>query len=154
LINKIEKLEKTVIYSKQIGKGKNIEWGLIIVSYLSEFEKIEKICREHITEFNLDDLKSTPKKCIIELKNELNNIEKEKKQIKSDLNIYSKNELSNLYVLHEQIKLERIRKEISNNFSKTNYTYIIDGWILEKNVNELENTVSKISEDNISSNSY
>ncbi|MCJ2513514.1 MAG: V-type ATP synthase subunit I [Candidatus Thermoplasmatota archaeon] len=149
LINKIEKLEKTVIYSKQLGKGKNIEWGLIIVSYLSEFDKIEKICREHITEFNLDGLNSTPKKCIIELKNELNNIENEKKQIKSDLNIYSKNQLSNLYVLHEQIKLERIRKEISNNFSKTNYTYIIDGWVLEKNVNELENTVSNISENNI-----
>jgi len=149
LTNKIKKLEKTVIYSKQIGKGKNIEWGIIIVSHISEIDEIDKICREHLTEFNLNGLNSTPKKCIEKLKIELIKIKKDKKQIISDLKLYSKNQLSNLLVIHEQIKLERIRKEISKNFAKTNYTYILNGWVLEKNVNEVYNKVTNISKNNI-----
>ena len=149
LANKINKLEKTTIYSKQFWKGKNIEWGVIIVSHISEIEKIEKICREYLTEFNLNGLNSTPKNCIKKLNTQLIEIKKDKKQIISDLKLYSKKQLSNLLVLHEQIKLERIRKEISKKFAKTNYTYILEGWALEENANELNKKVTNISKNNI-----
>jgi V/A-type H+-transporting ATPase subunit I len=148
LTNKIIKLDKTTIFSKQFGKGKNIEWGVIIVTYKSEIENIEKICREHITEFFIDNVTLTPKEFFKELKNELNVLIKNKEKIVSDLKIYSKNELSNLMVLHEQIKIERIRREISSNFVKTNSTYIINGWILDKNKDELRDEVTKISNNN------
>jgi V/A-type H+-transporting ATPase subunit I len=149
LENKINKIEKAVIYSKQIGKGKDIEWGVIIVSYISEIEKIEKICREHITELIIDGLKDAPKQCIKDLNNRLKEINKSKNQIISNLKKYSNYQLSNLLVLYEQIKIERIRNEISKNFAKTDCTYLINGWVMEKNVEKLKNIISKISENHI-----
>ena len=149
LVNKINKLDKTAIYSNQIGKGKNIEWGVLIVSYISESEKVEKICREHISELNIDGLQKTPKQCITDLNKQLIEINKDKNEIIKNLKIYSKNQLSNLLVLHEQIKIERIRNEISKNFAKTESTYLINGWVLEKNEKKLKNIISEISENHI-----
>ncbi len=149
LMNKINQIDKSVIYSKQFGKGKNIEWGVIIASHISEIENIEKICRENITEFFVEDLTNTPKESINDLKDIHKKIIKEKKELLSKLETYSKNQLSNLLVLHEQIKIERIRKEISGNFIKTDSTYVINGWVLEKNKDLLKNEITKISNENI-----
>ena len=40
LKNKIRGIDKTAIYSKQYGKGKDKEWAVVIVAYISEREKI------------------------------------------------------------------------------------------------------------------
>lgn len=149
LLNEINKLEKTIAYSNQIGKGKNIEWSVVIVSYKSEIEQIEKICREHITELNIEGLHKTPKECIKDLNNKLKVINKDKKQLVSNLKAYSEKQLSNLLVLREQIKIERLRNEVSKNFGKTESTYLINGWVLEKNVKKLKNTLLEISENHI-----
>ena len=149
LLNQINKIEKTSIYSKQIGQGKNIEWGIIIVSHISEIDKIEKVSREYLIELNLDGLNNTPKECIDNLNVTLTKIKKEKKNLILNLKKYSEKQLSNLLVLREQIKIERIRNDISKNFGKTETTFLINGWVLEKNVNKLKDSLSKISDNHI-----
>ena len=61
----------------------------------------------------------------------------------------AKKQLQELLALREQIKLERIRKEISKNFIRTNSTYLIEGWVLEKNENDLQKLVLDVTKDHI-----
>jgi len=141
----IDQLDDVVLYSRQFGSGKKQEWVVVIVSHISEKEKIEKICRDNITEFDFGDLSGYPKDILTSLKNEEKNIEKEKKQTISHLRVFAEEQLSDLLALREEIKFERVRKEISKNFAKTDSTYVINGWILEKNENKVENAISDVS---------
>jgi len=141
----IDQLDDVVLYSRQFGSGKKQEWVVVIVSHISEKEKIEKICRDNITDFDFGDLSGYPKDILTSLKNEEKNIEKEKKQTISHLRVFAEEQLSDLLALREEIKFERVRKEISKNFAKTDSTYVINGWILEKNENKVENAISDVS---------
>ena len=145
----IDKLDNATIYSKQFNSGKNREWAILIVTHISEREKIEKICRDKITEFDLGDLSGSPKDVLKSLKNEKKNMDKEKKQTVSHLRVYAEEQLSDLLALREEITLERMRKEISKNFAKTDSTYILKGWVLEKNENKLVTTISGVSKDHV-----
>ena len=145
----IDKLVNVTLYSKQVNSGKNREWVVLIATHISEREKIEKICRDKITEFDLGNLSGRPKDVLKSLKKEKKNIDKEKKQTVYNLCIFAEEQLSDLLALREEIKLERVRKEISKNFAKTDSTYVINGWILEKNENKLEDAISVVSKDHV-----
>jgi V/A-type H+-transporting ATPase subunit I len=133
VITKIKDIENAGIISKQFVKGKEKEYAVLIFAYISEKEKIEKIFRQHITELDFDGI-SGPSKNVLNLyKKEIDEMEKEKKHINKELKKYAKSQLNDLLATREVIQLEGIRKDVSKNFSKTNNTYIIKGWILEKN---------------------
>ncbi len=133
LQSEIEKIDRTTLYSKQFGSGKKIEWAIIVAIHILDKEKVEKICREQLIEFDLKELSGHPKDILKSLKKEIADIKKEKKQIITHLRKYAEKELHELRTLKEEIQLERIRREISKNFAKTNTTYLINGWIIEKN---------------------
>ena len=145
----IKGFEKTVFYSKKFGSKKDIEWAIIIAAHYSEKEKIEKICKDHIVEFSFEKFNGIPKDIIKTLESKKKEILSEKKEIIKKLKNYSKKQLDNLLALREQINLERVRKEVSKNFAKTNTTYVINGWILEKDESKLKESLQKITNDNI-----
>jgi len=149
LKSQIEKVDKSFIISKQFGSGKKIEWAVVIGAYISEKETIEKISREKLTEFNFEIDSGSVKEVIKNLQNEKKSIEREKKQIIADLRDYAKKQLNDLLALREEIQLERIRMEVSKNFAKTNSTFIIKGWALEKNEELLKTTLTKVAEEHI-----
>jgi len=124
---------RTTLYSKQFDSGKKIEWAIVVATHILDKEKVEKICREQLIEFDLKELSGHPKDILKSLKKEIADIKKEKKQIITHLRKYAEKELYELRTLKEEIQLERVRKEISKNFAKTNTTYLINGWIIEKN---------------------
>ena len=132
LQSEIEKIDRTTLYSKQFGSGKKIEWAIIVAIHILDKEKVEKICREQLIEFDLKELSGHPKDILKSLKKEIADIKKEKKQIITHLRKYAEKELHELRTLKEEIQLERVRREISKNFAKTNTTYLINGWIIEK----------------------
>jgi V/A-type H+-transporting ATPase subunit I len=146
---KIKDISNAVIYSKQFGNGKDVEWAVVIVAHISEREKIEKICREYVTEFELENLSGKPEELKKSLENEYKLIIKDKKKVYSDLYVYSKNQLDDLLALKEEVYIENVRKEVSKNFAKTNSTYIIKGWVLEKDEKTLKETVSSVSKDHV-----
>jgi len=133
LQSEIEKIDRTTLYSKQFGSGKKIEWAIVVAIHILDKEKVEKICREQLIEFDLNELSGHPKDILKSLKKEIADIKKEKKQIITHLRKYAEKELHELRTLKEEIQLERVRREISKNFAKTNTTYLINGWIIEKN---------------------
>ena len=61
LESEINAIDKSLLKSKQFVKGKEKEWAVLIAVHISEKNKIEKICREHITEFDFSDLTGSPK---------------------------------------------------------------------------------------------
>jgi len=145
LESEINAIEKSLLKSKQFIKGKEKEWAVLIAVHISERDKIEKICREHIAEFDFSDLTGSPKEILKSLKDEKTEIEKEKKKIKTELKAFAKEQLNDLLATREEIQLEGIRKEVSKNFTKTGSTYIIKGWILEKNEGKFRNLIETSS---------
>jgi len=149
LKNELDKIEKVEWQYKQFGTKKKTEWSVLIVAYISEKEKIERICREYILDFDFKDLKGSPKELIKLLKKEKEEIEKEKKKIRNELKVYTKDQLDDLYATREEIRLEKIRHEITQNFAKTINTYIIKGWTIEKDENKLKKSLEKVSENHV-----
>jgi len=149
LKSEIKNLKKTVIYSKQFVKGKEIEWSVLIASHISEKEKIERICKEKINEFELKKFDGKTVEIIKSLETKKNEILKEKKDIIKNLQKLAKNQLDELLALREEIYLERARKEISKNFGKTDMTYIINGWTLEKDEKILNEQLKDASKNNV-----
>ena len=145
----IDNIDNSVIYSKQFKIDKDIEWAVLIAAHISEKDKIDKICRENITTFSFDVISGMPKELIKNLNQEIKEINGERKKIVSDLRAYAKEQLNDLLALKEEIQLERIRREVPRNFAKTNSTYIIKGWILEKDEETLKKSVSQVSKDHI-----
>ena len=149
LKKEIEPVEKSIIFSKQFGNKKDIEWAILIAVHISEKDKIIKISREKITEIDLEAASGRPIELLKSLQTEKKQIEKEKKNIISDLRIYAKEQLDDLLALKEEIQLERVRKEVSKNFSMTNSTYQINGWILERNEEILMKSLNDVSEGHV-----
>ena len=147
LKNEIDKIDNSLIFSKQFVINKKLEWSVLIVAHISEKEKIEKISHEKITEFKFNVTKGSPKELVNSLKNNLKEIQKHENEIILKLQIYVKNQLDDLLALREEIQLERIKKEISRNFAKTKSTYIIEGWVLEKDEKNLKKSVTNVSKD-------
>ncbi len=149
LSKEIKALEKSIIFSHQIGSGKDVQWAVLIAVHISEKEKIMKICREKITEFDLQVTSGSPNELLKSLQNEKKEIEKEKKKIVSDLRNFTKEQLDDLLALREELKIERVRKEVSKNFDMTDSTYIINGWVLEKNEETLRASLTDVSKDHV-----
>ena len=76
LETKINKLDKAIILSKKFGKGKEVEWSVVIATFISEEDKIEKICREKLIEFDLGELTGSPEKALKLLLEKEKNIKK------------------------------------------------------------------------------
>jgi len=145
LKQKIGKIDNAMILSKQFGSGKKTEWAVIVVSHIKEKERIEKICRELLVDFDFKDLSGLPKDILKSLEKEKSDIAKDKKQIIKGLRKYAEKELDELRVLKEEIQIEKIRREIPKNFAKTKKTYIINGWVTEKNEEKLKSDINKVS---------
>jgi len=149
LENEMKSLDKVSLFSKQFGSGKKKEWSVVVAAFISEKEKIEKIFREKISEFDLKNLSGSPKDVLKDLEKELKNIEKETKEIVSKLRVYAGEQLNDLLALREEIRLERVRKEVSKNFVQTSSTFIINGWVLERDVKDLKNALTVVSDDHV-----
>jgi V/A-type H+-transporting ATPase subunit I len=149
LEEEIKFIDNASIYSKQFDSRKKREWAVIIAAHISEREKIEKICREKITEFNIAHLSGLPKDVLKSLRKKTADVDKEKNHIISHLHVFAEEQLHDLLAIREEIQLEKVRKELSKNFAKTSSTFIIKGWVLEKNENTLKSTLTAISKDHV-----
>ncbi|GAH11802.1 unnamed protein product, partial [marine sediment metagenome] len=149
LKDELGKIDKVFWQYKQFGIKKKIEWSVLITAHISEKDKVEKICREHIVDFDFGNLSGSPKELIKSLKKEKEEIDKEKKKIKSDLKVFANEQLNDLLATREEIQLEGIRKEISRNFAQTNTTYLIKGWVIEKNEEDLKKSIETKSDGHV-----
>ena len=142
---KIKKIGSVEFYSKQFGNKNKIEWAVLLIAHKKYQDEIEKISKASISEFSFDLSKDNPKNAIKKLKKEIQEIDDLKNKIISELRDFAKKQLYELLALREEIQIEKIRREISNNFAKTNFSYIIKGWILEKDEQRIKDELSIVS---------
>ena len=142
-------LDKIDFKSIEFSSGKNVEWVVLIAAHILEKDKIEKIFREKLTDFDLNISSGRPKELLKTLKQEKTDINKEKKKIIVDLRVFAKEQLDDLLALREQIHLERIRMEIPKKLGKTNSTFVVKGWVLEKDENKVQESLTKVAKGNI-----
>ncbi len=121
------------LYSQQHGKGKEREWAVVLAAHIDQKDAIDKLCREYIETFDLSHHTGKPKTVLKSIQQQITDLKRKHQELNQNLNDYAKTHLHDLFVIREEIKLERIRKEISKNFAKTTSTYIINAWILEEN---------------------
>ncbi|PNX51156.1 MAG: hypothetical protein BV456_04200 [Thermoplasmata archaeon M8B2D] len=146
---KIKNMPSVTIFSKQFGTKKKTEWVILLVAHKNYLDEIEKISKAALSEFHFESITGKPKGAFNNLKKEIQEIENQRKKIISELRVYAKNQLSDLLVIREQIQLERLRKEISNNFAKTNSSYIIKGWLLEENEEAFKKIITSATNQHI-----
>jgi len=130
-------IEQSVLYNKQITKGKKPEWAVVNVAHISQKKTIERIIAEYITIIDVPQMNATPSQAIKTLKQERKTLQEQQKEIEKTLGTYGNNHLNALQSLHEQITLERIRKEINGSFAQTQSTILITGWVLSDDCNRL-----------------
>jgi len=133
------------IQSKEIGTRKKKEWVFILIGHSSEKETIEKLCKENISLFDFQYRSGSPKKAVKALLKQQKEIENQQNEINSELDVQTKKYLTELHALREELQIERLRKEISKNFTKTDKTYLIKGWILEKHEEQVQTVIDAIS---------
>lgn len=136
----LEQLEEQItpddaitIVSKQFGSGKKKEWTVILTAHINEKEKVDRLSREYLTVFDLTAASGSPADALEEIQQKQKTLEEETQTITSNLSTKAGEHLQALYALREEIQIEKARKEIRKNFTQTQTTYIINGWVLEKN---------------------
>ncbi|MEM0466812.1 MAG: V-type ATP synthase subunit I [Candidatus Thermoplasmatota archaeon] len=146
LEEQLKNFEFVELFSHQVKTGKKTTWVVVCVVHRSEQEKFEKVVRDKITFFDLTSVSGSPKEAQSFLEKEKKRIEEEQQSLYLCFKKYRDTYLSDLYVLREELQLERIQIEIKKNFSKTKTTYVIQGWVIEKNQEKLRELISETSQ--------
>lgn len=154
LTTEVKKLEDAIknndlisLSSQQHGTGKKTQWAALLLGHSSQKDTIEKLARDFLSEFDLSDLQGTPQEIQNSLHKEQKQLESEKKDIKKKLQTYASTQLSELLCLREQTYIARAKKEVSQNFAKTTSTYVIQGWVIEDNVEQLSMKLSTVAKE-------
>ena len=141
-LEEIKKIGKEIEVNK-IAEDKK-QCKIIIFSLTEYYTLIKKI----LNKYNIDYFKiplefsGTPKNVLKNIFEELKNIE-EKRQIifKTSKKLYQEN--LSLYVVFDYLSILKSKKDIGKYIKKTKKVIIIEGWILERNLNELKNRLYK-----------
>ena len=141
-LEEIKKIGKEIEVNK-IAEDKK-QCKIIIFSLTEYYTLIKKILNKYNTDYFKIPLEfsGTPKNVLKNIFEELKNIE-EKRQIifKTSEKLYLEN--LSLYVAFDYLSILKSKKDIGKYIKKTKKVIIIEGWILERNLNELKNRLYK-----------
>ena len=141
-LEEIKKIGKEIEVNK-IAEDKK-QCKIIIFSLTEYYTLIKKILNKYNTDYFKIPLEfsGTPKNVLKNIFEELKNIE-EKRQIifKTSEKLYQEN--LSLYVAFDYLSILKSKKDIGKYIKKTKKVIIIEGWILERNLNELKNRLYK-----------
>lgn len=125
-------VETAVVYSQQKGTGKQKEWGVIVAVHNDERPSIEKPLRELVTIFDVSHHQGTPRQVYDNIREHRNQLKEKKSSVQKQLTELYHEYHQQLLALREQTQIHRVRKEISAQFAHSSNTYLIQGWVMEK----------------------
>ena len=111
-----------------------------------EKEKLNEAFRTgnfSITDLNIEEV---PKVYIEQLKIKIENLRKEKREIKEKIKGYDK-ELGNLEAVYEYLKNKKLRIIETEKLAKTSNTCIINGWIPTEKMEKFEKAIKEVTGD-------
>lgn len=134
------------IFSKEMGKGKEKIWAILIISHSSLQQEVEK----KIKNFEEIEVKAEgmPSDLFKQLKKERKELERKKENLVKSFRELFRKRKEELFTSREEIHIEKERKEIQEKFGTTTYTFLIEGWCLTESVEELRDIVTETTEGN------
>jgi V/A-type H+/Na+-transporting ATPase subunit I len=121
---------------------------IIIISLNKYRENFIKLLRKFEFErFDISRLSGKPKNVMESIKIQIKDLKKEKSELINEADVISKKWMDKILTLKEQLEIERERNEIFSNFAKTDKTYMLEAWVLEKNVNKAIELIKISTED-------
>ncbi|MBU1291170.1 V-type ATP synthase subunit I [bacterium] len=139
-LEEIKKIGKEIEINKFTEDKKRCK--IIIISISEYYVPIKKV----LDKYNFDSFQiplefaKTPKNILEDISEELNNI-KEKREIISDASKKLYKENLSLYLAFDYLSILKSRQDIEKYLKMTKQVIIIEGWILEKDINRMKNSL-------------
>jgi len=136
-LEEIKKIGKEIEINKFTENKKRCK--IVIISISEYYAPIKKV----LEKYNFDSFQislefaKTPKNILEDISEELNNI-KEKREIISDASKKLYRENLSLYLTFDYLSILKSRKDIEKYLKMTKQVIIIEGWILEKDINRMK----------------
>lgn len=141
----IEALDGVIGFT-QIGKKKEKKWSVVAACHISHRDKMDVVWQKYVNDLHFFPLTGTPLQAYKDLQKQKDNVIKEMKVIKNSLRKIAAKHFYELLAKREEIQIERVRREVSSSFGKTSTTYVVEGWVLEKNSDTLMSLVEKAAD--------
>ncbi|MBU1151788.1 V-type ATP synthase subunit I [Patescibacteria group bacterium] len=129
---------------EKINQDDNNAYILIVFSKELETELREITSRYKFTETELPREKGLLKAYNQKLQKQIETCEETIEKAEKELKSLSKH-LDELMIVHDYLNWEKEKLEEDKKLTKTNYSCIIQGWIPEKNIEKIEDQLSKIT---------
>lgn len=149
LQNQLAEEDLITVFTQPLIQGKNPEWAVIIAGHVSVAKKVDRYAAEHLQETSLPTVALTPKQAQKDFQKQINDAKQTQKKIHASLQDLSDHHLTQLLATREQIQLERIRKQIPAQLATTEETIVLKGWVLAKDVDNLEKELTSITKDHL-----
>ncbi|MFP3289155.1 MAG: V-type ATPase 116kDa subunit family protein [Candidatus Micrarchaeota archaeon] len=140
----LNKINNLYLIKNDVGKDKN----LFFIAYEKGLNIDEAIKGIALEELDLSDryLDSKPEHVVEKCNKEIDRL---KEQISKAANeIREMNRYMNeLLAYREMLEIEIERESIKSNFKKTDYTFLIEGWIPKKKLSDIRNGLSRLTDE-------
>ncbi|MDD2777610.1 MAG: V-type ATP synthase subunit I [Methanocellales archaeon] len=150
IVNAFDEMKKDLTelapetYLKAVSE--NEEECCILAIYMKdkEYEVTQTMRKYDFAMLTFPELTGTPSEVQARINEELSIIEKEKGDIQAEISDLLKYR-PGLLARYDHIHIDREREEIIKNFAKTETSFLIEGWIKDKNVDTLRNLLKSVS---------
>ncbi|WP_414470467.1 V-type ATP synthase subunit I [Methanobacterium sp. ACI-7] len=144
--NEVTTITDKIVISEQ-SEGKDAYKTLIVVT-LKEFgSDVSSLLRKHEFEvYDITALSGKPDTIIRNSESRLNEIDNEKNQLMDNIADIADQWIDDLYVLKEQLEIEKDRNEIFSSFGETEKTLMLEAWVPEKKLDKTVEIINTASE--------
>jgi len=141
LIEKVHKLSN-LISSDRIHEDDKNTYFVLIFSKELESEIAQILSEYKFTEAEFSQYTGKIADYLSNLKEQIKENEQHVKDAEKELKALSKN-LDDLKIIHDYFGWQKEKLETGKNFGETNYTFMLQGWISESHIPELEKQLEK-----------
>ncbi len=131
-------------YLQVVAEHDEESYVLAIYMKSREDEITQAMKKYDFTTVTFPRLTGTPSEAQARIKEELSIIEKEKERIQAEISKLLKY-MHQLLAVYDHIHIDREREEVIKNFAKTETSFLIEGWIKEKDTEKLKQGLKSIS---------
>jgi len=140
----LNKINNSYLIKKDIGKN-NILFFIAYEKGLNIDEVIKGIALE---ELDLSDryLDSKPEHVVEKCNKEISRLKEEISKAANEIREMKKY-MNELLAYREMLEIEIERESVKSNFKKTDYTFLIEGWIPKKRLSDIRNGLSRLTDE-------
>jgi V/A-type H+-transporting ATPase subunit I len=135
------------LFSRERKKGRKRYNVVVLCFHKADEEIVSNRIKKIFSEYKLEGIKGKPLVALKSFVEEKDKLEREKQEAIAELQSIYEAENRDLLALKEEISIQKERKEAPVNFAKSNFTYLIKGWSLKRDVDKLKKVAKESTQD-------